>query len=271
MAGGMGFAVLSGYPEVGVPLVLAAETAYLGLLGTHPKFQAYVNAQDAKQKRSTRQNSTQTALKQIVDSLPERALKRYERLRKRCRKLGAIASNMKEHASYSGHGGMDALHTRGIDRLLWVFLKLLFARHTLHEFKEEVSEERMLEELKEIDRRLEILGDESAVDTHKIRRTLLDNQATLKERLENYARAKSNFVFIDLELDRVENKIKSISEMSVNRQDPEYISGQIDAVADSMKETERTMNELQFVTGIGDLEDDVPELFEGKTSRVNVR
>ena len=56
--------------------------------------------------------------------------------------------------------------------------------------------------------------------------------------------------------------------MSVNRRDPEYISGQIDAVANSMKDTERTMNDLQFISNIGELEDDAPELFEGKTKRL---
>ena len=78
--------------------------------------------------------------------------------------------------------------------------------------------------------------------------------------MENYEQAKSNYLFVTLELDRVENKIKSLSEISVNRQDPEYISNQIDIVADSMKETERTMSDLEFVTGIGGLEDEAPEL-----------
>jgi len=41
-AGGMGFAALSGRPDIAIPLVLAGEVAYLGLLGTHPKFQDYV-------------------------------------------------------------------------------------------------------------------------------------------------------------------------------------------------------------------------------------
>jgi len=238
MAGGMGFSILSGYPEIGIPLVLAAETAYLGLLGTHPKFQKYVNAQAAKERRSHRQSGSQTTLKKIMDELPEQSLKRYHRLKKRCKKLGRITSNMKEPTDFD-HGTMTSLHSEGLDRLLWVFLKL----------------------------RLQVLGDESSIDADKIRRTLLDNQATLVERKENYAQAKSNFLFINLELDRVENKIKSISEMSVNRRDPEYISGQIDAVANSMKETERTMNDLQFVPGLGELEDDTPELSVAKKKK----
>ncbi len=266
MAGGVGFSVISGYPEVGIPLVLAAETAYLGLLGTHPKFQKYVNAQAARQKRARLQSGSQSTLNKIMDELPDHSLKRYRRLKKRCEKLGKITANMKVPSEYE-FGSMDADHTRGLDRLLWVFLKLLFARHTLEEFQEEVSEERMVDELDTIDKRLQVLGDDSSIEADKIRRTLLDNKATLEERKENYARAKSNFLFINLELDRVENKIKSISEMSVNRRDPEYISGQIDAVANSMKETERTMNDLQFVPGLGELEDDTPELSVAKKKK----
>ena len=269
LAGGMGFAVLSGHPEVGIPLVLAAETAYLGLLGTHPKFQSYVNAQTAKKHRSSQGVGQSGSLDKIIDALPDKALKRYERIRKRCQKLGEISSNMRPPSSFDSTGAFDSVQTRGLDRLLWVFLKLLYTRHTLREFQKEVSEERMIDELKEIDARLEILDRQSSTTADKIRHTLLDNQRTLKERLKNYQQAKNNYVFVDLELDRVENKIKSIAELGVNRQDPEYISGQIDLVANSMQETERTMNDLQFVTG--DLEDDVPELFEGKTLRTPSR
>ena len=62
-----------------------------------------------------------------------------------------------------------------------------------------------------------------------------------------------------LEIDRLENKIQSLSELAVNRQEPNFISGQVDQVADSMMETEKTMNDLQFATGL-DAVDDAPEL-----------
>ena len=48
----------------------------------------------------------------------------------------------------------------------------------------------------------------------------------------------------------------------MNRQEPDFISGQVDQVASSMLETEKTMNELQFVTGL-DTVDDAPELLRG--------
>ncbi|TWT81991.1 hypothetical protein CA13_34460 [Planctomycetes bacterium CA13] len=268
-AGGMGFAFISGQPDVAVPVVIAAETAYLGLLGTHPKFQKYVDAQSAKEWRKDSSEKNQQVLDRITSTLPKPLLDRYNGLRRRCQLLGQIASDLKEPLVFGSHEQLESMQLRGLDRLLWVFLRLLFAQHQLEQFQEAVSEEQIQADLQRIDSQLNRLGNtDTSSDVAKIRRTLLDNQATLNERLKNYAQAKSNYLFVKLELDRVENKIKSISELSVNRQDPEYISGQIDAVANSMKETERTMNDLQFVTGIGKLDDDAPELISGRQAQV---
>ena len=44
------------------------------------------------------------------------------------------------------------------------------------------------------------------------------------------------------------------------RQDPDFISSQVDQVAGSMVETEKTINELDFATGLGELDNEVPEM-----------
>ena len=77
-----------------------------------------------------------------------------------------------------------------------------------------------------------------------------DNLQTSRDRLSNLQRGRGNFDLVKLEIDRLESKIRSLSELAVNRQEPDYISGQVDQVAASMMETEKTMNELQFVTGL---------------------
>ncbi len=71
---------------------------------------------------------------------------------------------------------------------------------------------------------------------------------------------------IGLEIDRLENKIRSLSEMAINRQEPEFISSEVDHVASSMVDTERTMNELQFATGLGTLDTEPPELIRAKAA-----
>ena len=260
-AGGMGFAALSGRPDIAIPLVMAGEAAYLGLLGTHPKFQAYVNAQEAKVNRQASSQHNQQAFDKIRQTLPPKQFERYSRLRDRCLQLGQIATDLKTPTNYDPNERLESLQTRGLDRLLWVYLRLLFSQHSLERFFDTVSDDRMRADLARIQVQLAQLGDDDLSGHNaKIRHTLLDNQTTVEERLENYMQAKSNHQFVSLELERVENKIKSLAEISVNRQDPEYISGQIDAVASSMKETERTMNDLKFVTGLGDLDEEAPEL-----------
>ena len=96
----------------------------------------------------------------------------------------------------------------------------------------------------------------------RVRKALEDNLQTSRDRLANLQRARDNFDLVKLEIDRLENKIRSLSELAVNRQEPDYISGQVDQVAASMLETEKTMNELQFVTGL-DTVDEAPELLQG--------
>ena len=101
----------------------------------------------------------------------------------------------------------------------------------------------------------------------KVRRTLQDNLATSQDRADNYERARGNHEFVELEIDRLENKIKSLAEIAVNRQEPDYVSNQVDQVANSMLETERTMNDLKVFTGLGSLDDEVPTLLEPNIER----
>ena len=67
---------------------------------------------------------------------------------------------------------------------------------------------------------------------------------------------------MQLELDRLENKIRALSELAINRQDTDFISGQVDEVASSMMDTERTMNELEFATGLHRADEEVPQLVD---------
>jgi hypothetical protein len=69
---------------------------------------------------------------------------------------------------------------------------------------------------------------------------------------------------VKLEIDRLENKIRSLSELAVNRQEPDFIAGQVDQVVSGMVQTERTMSELEFATGLA-AEEEVPELVQRQT------
>jgi hypothetical protein len=81
-------------------------------------------------------------------------------------------------------------------------------------------------------------------------------------RLDNYARAKKNADFVSVELDRIEGKIQALAEMAVNRQDPDFLSSQVDSAAESMRQTEKAVTELQHLTGMTEQLDEPPPIME---------
>jgi chemotaxis protein histidine kinase CheA len=263
VCGGIGFAAISPIPLVLAPLVLAAEVAYLGLIATHPKFQKYVDAREAAGERKEKSQSSQQALHQIMQLLPPAALARFERLRAQCLELRQIAADIAHSPAGEAGAPLDSLQLAGLDRLLWIFLRLLFTEFSLSKFLERTNPRLIRQEIDATEQRLKKLApDDPSPHVAKIRHTLEDSIQTSKDRLANYEKAKANHELVQLELDRLENKIKSLAELSVNRQEPDFISGQVDQVAGSMLETEKTMNDLQFATGLAPLDEEVPELVQ---------
>ena len=265
IGGGFGIALLSGFGDVLLPLLMAAEIGYVALLGTHPKFQAYVDAQEAAQQRTKGSQTSAQTLQQIMQVLPKQSLARFEQLRTRCLELRQIAREIKQSDGADLRDTLDSFQLAGLDKLLWIFLRLLFTQFALAKFLEKTSVERIQADIRETEKRLaQLPADDASPHTQKIRHTLEDNLQTCQERLANYQKALDNHELVGLEIDRLENKIRTLAELAVNRQEPDFISGQIDQVAGSMRETETTMNELQFATGLGPIDEVVPELVAEK-------
>jgi hypothetical protein len=263
--GGVGLAAVSGVPDIMLPLVLAAEAAYLGLLGAHPRFQSYVDAQAAASQRSSKSQNSQQALSQILQLLPPPALARFEKLRSQCLELRQIAADLAHSRAAEVGAPLESMQLAGLDRLLWIFLRLLFTEYSLQKFLARTSPQEIKREIATLEQRLknnETAPPEALPHAQKIRRTLEDSLQTSKDRVANYEKAKANHELVLLEIDRLENKIRSLAELSVNRQEPDFISAQVDQVTGSMLETEKTMNDLQFATGLAPIDEEVPELVQ---------
>lgn len=260
--GSVGFGVLSGAGDIVVPFILAIEAAYLGLLGTHPKFQSYVDAQAAKVARDQTAAATDKTLKEILASLPRDSVQRFKQLRDRCLELRQIAMKLKSSDPIDG-GHLDQFQVAGLDRLLWIYLRLLFTEFALGEFLKRTERRGIEAEINLLEERLQPLASAApGSPQEKMRLALEDNLQTCRNRLANYEKARENFELVHLEIDRLENKIKSLSELAINRQEPDFISGQIDQVASSMLDAEKTMNDLQFATGLSTADEAVPSLME---------
>jgi hypothetical protein len=254
-------AAMSGHADVAVPLVLAAETGYLGLLATHPKFQKYVDAQEAKAAREQTSEQSEATLVRIKRSLPKQLVDRFEALREQCLDLRQIAAEIKNPGRQSQDMPLDDLQLAGLDRLLWIHLRLLYTQFALGRFLQKTSEDQILADIKRLEtqlRNVQPSGD--SIKDERVRKALEDNLETSRNRHANWKKARDNYDLVKLEIDRLENKIRSLSEMAVNRHEPDFIGGQVDQVAGSMMDTEKAMNELSFVTGIDALDEEPPEL-----------
>ncbi len=263
LAAAAGFSILADVPmDVWVPLLAAGETAYLGMLGTHPKFQKYVDAQEAKEDRAASSVSADESLRRVLASLPPESLERFHALRKRCLELRHIASALKDTADAREPGPLEDLQTGGLDRLLWIYLRLLYTQYMVSRFLRSTDPRRIEQEIKVLQNQLDRLGAADQGPAAQRKKTLSDNLQTCRDRLVNYQKAKDSYELMELELGRLENKINALAELSVNRQEPEFVSGQIDQVANSMVDAEKTLHDLRFATGLESVEESVPVLLD---------
>src|SRR4029453_5064069 len=102
----------------------------------------------------------------------------------------------------------------------------------------------------------------------RIAKSLQDSIAMAELRLDNYERAQKNAQFVSIELDRIEGKIQALAEMAGNRQDPDFLSSQVDSAADSMRQTEKAVSELQHLTGLADQLEEPPAILESDLRQV---
>lgn len=264
--GGTVFSFVSGQPDIVLPLLMAGEVAYLGFLGTHPKFRSYVDAQQAKATRAKTSEAAEKALRRIIQSLPRELLNRYESLRSQCAELRHIARELRSPGAEEMP--LEGMQNTGLDRLLWIYLRLLYTQYALSRFLNKTQEGDIQRDIRRNEERLAQAPTDDSLQSQRIRKSLEDYLQTSRDRLENVQKARANLHLVQLEIERLEAKIRSLSEMAVNRQEPEYISSQVDSVASSMIETERTMNDLRFATGLDESTEEAPELLEAPLVRV---
>lgn len=261
--------VLSGRPDVVLPLVGAAELAYLAGLTSIPKFRDAIDAKEHGEK-NPRQAATpqrkQRLLGEVLNGLESDQRHRFQRLRARCLEMRHIAEGVRGGVASRGSRA-DSARTPALDRLLWAFLRLLFAKQALARFLATTDADAIRANLAQLEKRQAAATEKE--EDERIRRSLADSIATAQLRLSNYEKAENNAEFVDVELDRIEGKIQALTEMAVSHEDPDYISSQVDSVAESMVHTEKAIRDLNYITGLTDeLEEAPPEILETDLAEV---
>ena len=167
IAGGVGAAIISGHPDIVLPLLLAGEVAYLGFAATHPKYQKFVDIQEKQAQKQVHSEQNEQVLERIRENLPPDALRRFNSLRHRCRRLRQIASDLKPRNYGDIDSSFDSMQTESLDRLLWVFLRLLFTQHSLQQFLDHTSLERMQHDRDQLESRLKEIDPQDASERNQ--------------------------------------------------------------------------------------------------------
>jgi chemotaxis protein histidine kinase CheA len=253
--------VLSGHADVALPLVAAAEVTYLAGLTTLPRYQAAIDAKARAEERGTgprpaltpaEATSAKDRILDVLRALSEDRRSRFLRLRARCVEMTRIANAVRGDTS-DASGASSELRQPALDRLLWVFLKLLMSDQAISRFLQAADDagiDRTLTDLKaRRKKRADSVGEANQADD-RIIRSLDDSISTAEARRENIERSKQNAEFVQTELDRLENKIQAVTELAVGHSDPNEVSSRIDAIAEGISQTEQTIRELQTITGM---------------------
>lgn len=263
-AGSAVAAALTPLAPVLLPLVGAGELTYLTGLISIPRFRAAIDAKVHAARRGSGAVRTAAApatgvsLVTMLEGLPGASRQRFQQLHARCLEMRGIAAGVRGAAGDAG-GSAEEIRTPGLDRLLWLFLRLLSSKAALDRFLQSMNEKELTSRLADVRQSLvaaQAGGDERVV------KSLQDSVAMGELRLDNYGRARKNAEFVTVELDRLEGKIQALAEMAVNRQDPDFLSSQVDSAADSMRQTEKAVSELQHLTGLADQLQDAPAILE---------
>jgi hypothetical protein len=244
-----------------LPLVAAGELVYLAGLVSVPRFRAAIDAKVHAAGKEGREPDEQPAppaqsLVTMLAGLPDDARTRFERLHARCLEMRGIAAGVRGAAG-DQHGAPEEIRTPGLDRLLWLFLRLLLSKTALDRFLRTMNEQEITARVAEL--RTSMATAQAGGD-ERIVKSLQDSIAMGELRLDNFGRAKKNAEFVTVELDRIEGKIQALAEMAVNRQDPDFLTSQVDSAAESMRQTEKAVSELQHLTGMAEELDEPPAI-----------
>jgi hypothetical protein len=257
-AAAMGFAILSGHADVAIPLVLAGETAYLGFLGGNPRFQKAVDAQEHKRER---QRAETEAVDRLLAALPPAQRHRFETLKDRCLALREIAAQIHEPGGGDSLSTLEEIQVSDLDRLLWIYLRTLYMQHMLGRFLENTSVQGIESEVRQFEERLRRLEQKpDSPNRSKIRQSLEASLETGRARLSNLQKARENQELLQAEIENLESKIQSITEMSINRGDAAAITGQVDEITRGLVRTEQTINDLGLAGDVPALELTAPKI-----------
>ena len=157
---------------------------------------------------------------------------------------------------------LDELQLSDLDRLLWIYLRMLYTQHMLERFFENTSAR------PDPGRDPSPRGpDPTPGKGARFGQPIPDPPVAAGQprdramsRLSNLDKARENHELLQAEIENLETKIQSITELAINRSDADAITGQVEQITQGLIRTEQTINDLGFATGVETFDLTVPKI-----------
>lgn len=267
LSAGVAVAVLSGAPLLWLPFLAAAEVGYFGFLGLNPRFQNVLKGLNRIPPPLPVDPSQR--FQQLMDFLSPPDAERFETLRHRCLELVSLRRSM---ASKEGSPGVEDFRGESLDRMLWLFLKLLHQRTGLEKFLGATRHEQIEAELHSAEQQLvsAMERDKTAgLPESRLSTSIRDRVTTIRERLENHRQATDGLELVAAEIDKTEQQITHLCEVGMTTSDSAGLSVQIDSISQSLQSSEKIFSQASF-SQIYDDEPAPPLLSGAPTSRTAI-
>lgn len=212
-------------------LGLGGEVAYLYLMSTSDRFRKIV--------RGRRLLAEQAAATQKLDvwleKLSEEGRARWEALRQNCGEVQRVYETLRP----GGLSVVDEARWKGLDQLLWVFLRLQLSLDLLDRQMRHANARALEREIEAVKAELSAIPEGSEA-LRKSKLSLLDLKT---KRLENLSRAAEARQVVSSELQRVEQQVELLREEAVISRDAESLSTRIDSVAGTLSDSDSWMRQ----------------------------
>ena len=190
---------------------LGLEAIALLVLSTNARFQ---NLVDGKRLQATAQEA-EVQRRVLIRSLPVDLQQRLIELRRRSQKVIEVSEHADEFVAGTNRDT--------VDRLEWVYLKLLIAKNNLAAAATTDSLPHLTAQLAEIEAQL---NDTSAAES--LRQSRVATQAILKDRLANIQQRKATLDEVESDLSRIEAQVELILGNATVQGKPATISTDIE-------------------------------------------
>jgi hypothetical protein len=196
---------------------IAAETLYLYVVATNPRFQNWVDAKDVQQIRA----SEDTSRVKLMQSLAPQAQQRVSKLDEKVSKVEKLYSESQTE-DY-----LFASNREALEKLTTIYLRLLVAQRNITTMASETNESELKQQIATLQAEIGGIPDTSGTLRSSKQATLL----LLTQRLRNLQTRDETLAEINSDLTRIEAQIDLALEDASLKGRPTAISANIDLVS----------------------------------------